>query len=301
MKITFKKEEIFLHETASGHRYSIDVYRYKPANATKIVYMQGGLHGIELSGIPLLYEWMKEVEDQQLPFQIICVPMANPMGLDSQIMGVQTGYNNIHTNPQNCHNWNRIGNLREEKSIEGNWINTLLSISERADIVLDFHTAGFEMVPHVYCHSSQIEHVIKLGIPNVLSWNEPSASFCDTCFTRNQVAITFELSPSRTVNKENLENNLEVLRRFFDMKFPSEPAKVWKVSANLKKLFSPHSGVIMWYVKPGGLLKKGDPIAVIYNREGKKKVESPYTGSILINYPSHAVYEHQEIAKFLVD
>jgi hypothetical protein len=63
-----------------------------------------------LTGIPVVHEFMKEIEEHQLVYNFICVPLSNPMGLDSQIMGVQTGYNNLHTNQQNCWNWNRIGN-----------------------------------------------------------------------------------------------------------------------------------------------------------------------------------------------
>ena len=99
--VRFEKETLPVHQTASGARYEIEVYRYDPPNSAETVYLQGGLHGIELTGIPVLYEFMKLVEEAQLPHQIICVPQSNPMGLDSQIMGVQTGYNNLHTNQQN--------------------------------------------------------------------------------------------------------------------------------------------------------------------------------------------------------
>ena len=99
------------------------------------------------------------------------------MGLDSQIMGVQTGYNNIHTNQQNCWNWNRITNLKDEPSQEGRWIKTLLDLSAPADIVLDLHTAGVETVPHIYYNETEKEHVTGLGIPHLLSWEIPSDSF----------------------------------------------------------------------------------------------------------------------------
>ena len=127
--------------------FEIDIWEYSPPGATRCIYLQGGLHGVELTGIPVLMRFMKELEDSQYPERIICVPWSNPMGLDSQIMGQQTGYNNLHTNQQNCWNWNRITHLKDEGSLEGRWISTLLELSEEADTVLDLHTAGYETIP----------------------------------------------------------------------------------------------------------------------------------------------------------
>ena len=63
--VRFEKETLLVHQTASGVSYEIDVYRYDPPNPTETVYLQGGLHGIELTGIPVLYEFMKLVEEAQ--------------------------------------------------------------------------------------------------------------------------------------------------------------------------------------------------------------------------------------------
>ena len=100
----FSLETLPLHSTASDATFEIDVWRYYHPDATQTVYLQAGIHGIELTGIPVVHEFMKEIEAHQLVYNFICVPLSNPMGLDSQIMGVQTGYNNLHTNQQNC--WN---------------------------------------------------------------------------------------------------------------------------------------------------------------------------------------------------
>ena len=135
----FQKKPHSLHQTASGMSFEIDIWEYSPPGATQCIYLQGGLHGVELTGIPVLMRFMKELEESQYPERIICVPWSNPMGLDSQIMGQQTGYNNLHTNQQNCWNWNRITHLKDEGSLEGRWISTLLELSEEADTVLDLH------------------------------------------------------------------------------------------------------------------------------------------------------------------
>ena len=135
------------------------------------------------------------------------------MGIDSQMMGLQTGYNNLHTNQQNCLNWNRISNLKNELSIEGRWINTLLRLSKKADLVVDLHCAGLEMIPHIYVHESQSKIAMNLGVPHILLWNNPSNSFSDFCFTRGQSALTFELSSSRIINDKIINKGLNYLKK----------------------------------------------------------------------------------------
>jgi predicted deacylase len=37
-------------------------------DATKTVYLQAGIHGIELTGIPVVHEFMKEIKAHQLVY-----------------------------------------------------------------------------------------------------------------------------------------------------------------------------------------------------------------------------------------
>ncbi|MBF0353012.1 MAG: succinylglutamate desuccinylase/aspartoacylase family protein [SAR324 cluster bacterium] len=296
----FIKETLPLHHTASGCRYDLDVWRYSPPRATRTVYLQGGIHGIEITGIPVLYEFMEVIEQHQLPDRFICVPQANPMGLDSQMMAVQTGYNNLHTNPQNCLNWNRITNLGEHAGIEGYWIQQLLRLAEEAEVVLDLHTAGAEALPHVYSHASQIATVTGLGIPHILSWTGISTSFSDTCFQRGKTATTFELSASRKVEMSWVSRSVDYLKRYFGLLPPIEGSRIWIVEKQYKSLYSPFHGVLCWLRETGDEICQGEPLAFVYSRDGKQTLISPYNGVLLIKYPIHAPYERQEVAKILV-
>ena len=297
----FSLETIPLHSTASDATFEVDVWRYHHPDATKTVYLQAGIHGIELTGIPVVHEFMKEIEAHQLVYNFICVPLSNPMGLDSQIMGVQTGYNNLHTNQQNCWNWNRIGNLKDEPSQEGHWIKTLLDLSAPADIILDLHTAGVEAAPHIYYNESQKEHVTGLGIPHLLSWNISSDSFADTNFQRGKIALTFELSSSRSVHSEWVKESLIYLRRFFGLLPKVEGSRIWQTEKQLKKWYSPTGGILCWHKDAGETVAEGDVIATLYTRKGSMDLKSPFTGVLLLKNPIHAPHERQELAKFLVE
>ena len=297
----FTCETLPLHSTASNTKFEIDVWRYTHPDATKTVYLQGGIHGIELTGIPVVYEFIKEIEKHQLAYNFICVPLSNPMGMDSQIMGVQTGYNNIHTNQQNCYNWNRITNLKDEPNQEGSWIRTLLELADPANIILDLHTAGVETVPHIYSHVTEKKYAEGLGIPHILTWNNSSYSFADTQHQLGKIALTFELSSSRVLLKEWVEDSLKYLRRFFGILPKAKGSTIWQVERQLKKWYSPKGGVICWNIDAGDSVLDGDVIATLYTRQERVLLKSPYKGVLLLKNPSHAPHERQELAKFLVE
>ena len=256
---------------------------------------------MELAGIPVLLRFMKEIENHRLGTRVICVPLSNPMGLDSQIMGQQTGYNNLHTNQQNCWNWNRITHLRDEESMEGNWIRTLLELSEDAQVVLDLHTAGWETVPHVYAHRTQVEHAQGLGFPHLLQWETPSASFSDSCFVNGQVALTLELSASRTISQHVIETGMSCLRRFFAMEPAGQESRVWNIENQLKKWYAPKGGVICWQKRAGDDVRMDEPVAALFTRDGEQELKAPCNGVLLLKNPIHAPHERQELAKFLVE
>ena len=173
--------------------------------------------------------------------------------------------------------------------------------SAPANIVLDLHTAGIETAPHIYFHKTEIEHVTGLGIPQLLSWEKPSNSFSDTNFQRGKVALTFELSSSRSVHGEWVKESLIYLRRFFGLLPKVEGSRIWHTETQLKKWYSPAGGILCWHKDAGDTATEGDVIATLYTRKGSLELQSPYTGVLLLKNPIHAPHERQDLAKFLVE
>ena len=68
MASKFACETIPLHSTASNATFGIDVWRYFHPDATNTVYLQAGIYGIELTVIPVVHEFMKEIEEHQLVY-----------------------------------------------------------------------------------------------------------------------------------------------------------------------------------------------------------------------------------------
>ena len=109
-----------------------------------------------------------------------------------------------------------------------------MDLSDPADIIIDLHTAGVETVPHIYFHESQKDHASGLDIPHLLSWKIPSESFADTNFKLGKIALTFELSSSRSVNEkwiDKLPAKTNTEQDMLDMAF--EPNKQSRLSCQI--------------------------------------------------------------------
>ena len=64
----FARETIPLHSKASNAILKIDVWRYFHPDATKTVYLQAGIFGIELTVIPVVHVFMNQIEKHQLVY-----------------------------------------------------------------------------------------------------------------------------------------------------------------------------------------------------------------------------------------
>ena len=65
----YSSETLPLLSTASDATFEIDVWRYFHPDAIKTFYLQAGIRGIELTGIPIVNEFMKGIEAHQLVYK----------------------------------------------------------------------------------------------------------------------------------------------------------------------------------------------------------------------------------------
>ena len=167
MKFKIKNHNI--HTSASWAEFNIKSYEYLNNPWWKNYYIQAWIHWVEIAGIPIIYELIKYIEKNNSKINIVCVPIANPFWLDSQIMWVQTGYNNIHTNFQNCYNYNRLwqGNWSD---FENSIIRMLFKISNNSDILIDLHSSWFESEEHIYTHKKYTVFIRKLSPQSNPEW-----------------------------------------------------------------------------------------------------------------------------------
>ncbi|MBD2494254.1 succinylglutamate desuccinylase/aspartoacylase family protein [Nostoc sp. FACHB-280] len=100
-------ENIFLRQMASGDRLYLQVYKFVGAHPGKKVYIQGNLHGAEISGnavIHQLIEFLLTLKDTDLVGEIWLVPVCNPMGTNERAQHFSPGRHCAYE----ARDWNRI-------------------------------------------------------------------------------------------------------------------------------------------------------------------------------------------------
>lgn len=192
----FNKQTIPIQKLPSGDILSIGVYKFY-GKGTKKIYIQANIHGPELTGILVakgLVDFIKKNGGNFLEF--IIVPSCNPMGLNSQFIGQQTGYIN-HLSGKN---WNRVyadisknvvlqkkptltgfekalcasieSKLNSAENIEAKLGLTLQKLAFKSDIIIDLHTAWGKAPHYVYCYKEQLELAKKFNIKNIIFLEE---------------------------------------------------------------------------------------------------------------------------------
>ncbi|KAA0019700.1 succinylglutamate desuccinylase/aspartoacylase family protein [Salinicola corii] len=207
-----------------GTERQIDSFHYGPADAERHLYIQGALHADELPG--MLVAWtlkqrLAELEAQgQLACRVTLVPVANPVGLDQQLMDTPLGrydfesltnfnrrYANVADeiadgldaalNDDIAHNRDVIrdrfeaaldaalGKTGPTTTLESMRL-TLQRLACRADFVLDLH-CDFDAVEHLYTTPAAwpvFEPLARYfgAKANMLATDSGGQSF-DECFT----------------------------------------------------------------------------------------------------------------------
>ena len=293
-----KKTTYPFHTTASWSILSHDVYEYMNNPGSEIVYLQAGIHGNEILWIPVLYELIDYISQYQPKINIIIVPIANPSSLDSQIMWVQSWYNNIHTNEQNCWNYNRLWTGIAEP-LEDAIVQSLLSYSKNADVVIDLHCAAYETSPHIYTNINLVEEAKSFWIQTILTRDVPGKAFEDVCFSFGKKAFTLELGPSRSTNDVYISRWFQYLKNYLFWSDSVVSDYLVYSDSTYCSIYTTHWWILVWHINVGDQIPKWQHIATVYTKEGKEKLYAPYTGMFLTKKPIHAPHQNQQIGKML--
>lgn len=290
-------------KTPSGNSKTIKVYEISNPNSKQHIYLQAGLHGTELTGTPILFELINLIQNNPEDFKdysFTIVPICNPESTDSQIMGLQTGYNNIHTNAQNCENYNRP-NLKKIGSIEYKHIQTLFELSQNADILIDLHTAGKESLWHVYCNKNLISKAKHFGVQNIIAWDSTIGCFEDLNFEKGKETYTLECGPSRSISQKDIEKGIKAILNFLKKQEQNLEFNILNEN-QIQSLKANDSGFLVWNIKVGEKFKKDQTIAQIINGVNQKTlIKAPKDGILFIKDNIHAVFENQQIAELIIN
>ncbi len=100
-------DSVDIAHLASGDTLAIQVYKFRGATPGKKAYLQANLHGAELSGNAVIYQFIQflsELDESQLQGEIWLVPTCNPIATNQRSHHYASGRYNPYTGTD----WNRI-------------------------------------------------------------------------------------------------------------------------------------------------------------------------------------------------
>ncbi len=244
---------IKIQQLPSGDTLNIKAHKFT-GNGTKKIYIQANIHGPEMVGILVAKKLIQYIKKHGGNFkELIIVPSCNPIGLNQQFIGQQTGYVNHITGT----NWNRIYKnlcagseikngitMKEFKKIlsknikirkisetdtESQLALILQELSFDSDIIIDLHTAWGTAPQYVYSYEDYIENTKKFNIENIiLLENENFSGVFDESHlypyfaNKNKIkdfklpkqVFTLELGSDCTVNDKDVESGFYKLMSY---------------------------------------------------------------------------------------
>jgi len=303
----------------AGISYELAVYRFKGSStAAPRTYIQAALHGDEFPGTVAIHELMPQLRSAEAEGRILgditIVPWANPIGRGQYLFGEQQGRFHLGTRT----NFNRDFPLLERPDpvlvggdatgADARLKQRLMKLSVGHEIVLDLHCDD-EGVVYLYVPQAlwpaMADCAAAMGVEAVVLWGGSSGASFDeaslhphlqTAEDRLEriVVTTVEYRGVVDVDPALAKSDaaglywLLVARGVVsDKALPPLPVFTGVVAPleNIEMVETPRAGAILYHVKPGDRVAKGDRLATIVHTPGEDggsiDVLAPQAGFIL--------------------
>lgn len=326
-----------------GVSYEFPVYRIEGTSPdAPTAYLQAALHSCELPGTVAIHALMKRLRKAEAEGRIrgsmTIVPSANPIGSTQMLFGEMHGRFHFDTR----RNFNRGFALLENPDALALGVNAkvttadqdlkdrLMRLSMGHDIVLDLHCA-YEGVPYIYAHSvlwpAIADCASALRLEAVLYSSDPGDGEFEVAAIHpylkaspevarldRRVVATVEFRGMRDVDLELAESDAEGLYRLLVWRGvvsdeaigPKEPyAGIAAPLENLEMMRSPCSGTVLYHVKPGDRVEKGDLLATIVHSpgelDGSADILAPQSGYVLTRHMHRFTRRGGDLMKIIGD
>jgi predicted deacylase len=319
MEDAMKKSIETIAGDTEGVAYEFPVFRFEGSDkAAPRAYLQAALHAGELPGtvaIDALMPMLAKAEDEgRVRGALTVVPWANPIGRAQYQFGDHQG----RFHPGTRVNFNRDFPLIDRPdadlvpetdlaTIDKKLKARLLKLSVGHDIVLDLHCDD-EGVPYLYVPAelwpAMQDCAAAMGVAAVLLWRgESGAAFEEASVHPHLkaggpldrvVVTTVEYRGVADVDRATAESDAQGLYRLLVARGvvadPSVPAPgpftgVVAPLENIDMMPAPKAGAVLYDVKPGDRVKKGDRLATVVYRPGEPgghaEVFAPQDGFVL--------------------
>lgn len=251
-------------------------------NPGPVVWLTACSHGDEVSGIVIIQEIFKKIKRILLKGKIYAFPLLNPIGFETSSRYVTLSEEDLNRSFPGKIN----GSLAERMAYK--IFSTM--IETKPSLVLDLHNDWIRSIPFVLLdYEESIIHTDvynktkiisqQTGLLPIFDTEEVIGTLSHSLICKGIPALTLELGEPYVINEKSVElgvNSIMNVLAHLNMIAPVERFLSYPVSDVIKDknlmysyLFSSTSGIIRFFVKPGEIIKTGQPVARIYNAFGK--------------------------------
>jgi uncharacterized protein len=335
-----KTTETLAGDTA-GVAYEFPVFRFKGSSSeASSAYVQAALHGGELPGVVAIDALMPRLRraeaEGRIRGSITVVPWANPVGRAQFHFGELQGRFHLGTRT----NFNRDFPLLDTPDASGltdapatadaRLKSRLIKLSMGHDIVLDLHCDD-EGVAYLYVPSAlwpaMEDCAAAMGVEAVIIWEGSSGASFDqaslhpylklppeTARLASRVVTTVEYRGLPDVSRAYAEADADGLYRLLvargvveDAAIPAPRAFAGLVAPieNIEMIAAPRAGAILFDVKPGDRVAKGERLATIVHTPGEEngaaEVVAPQAGFVLTRASRRSTRAGEDLIKLVGD
>ncbi|HLD28170.1 MAG TPA: succinylglutamate desuccinylase/aspartoacylase family protein [Patescibacteria group bacterium] len=261
----------------------------KSNNPGSVVWLTGCVHGDEVGGIAIIQEIFKKLKTQPLiRGSIFAIPIMNPMGFETNSRHIAMSEEDLNRSFPG----QKTGSLAER--VAGKIFSIITDT--KPNLVLDLHNDWINSIPYTlidprpakqreaYEITKKIAHETGFLVINEQEIDDDARELKKTLsgslINQGIPALTLELGESYIIDEKNVIEGVKSIWNILSYLQMVEPDKQtfkhhstvgWENKIlNYSHLpTSSTSGIVRFLIKPGEVVKKGQPIARVYNVFGK--------------------------------
>lgn len=293
MKIT--KDAMHAGLTIAGNPVDIHRYRLQAEKTGPKVYLQGGIHGGEIT-YWILHRLFNHLKDNLQAGAVTIVPFANPLAWEQRSYFYTHGKFDL----TDGRDFNRNFPGREQGSMHQRIAHLLFTEARGHDLVVDLHTSR-ESIP--FCIFNKMDyapHVKAIGLPYNYYCPDDDPAYAGSLDCAMDDAgvdnVIIECGSHDEYDAEKIENVYNGLLRalarlgMIDAGGIAAPAAACRYFTETRKILAPQSGFIRYDAALAAPFKKGDGLFTLYETAtlgAERQIDAPEDGVMFKHAPTH--------------
>ena len=252
-------EKIVVGNTASGQEITIDKFTVDSGKAGKTVFVQGGIHGGEVT-LPIFRELFDFAKENLCAGKIIFVPFCNKMAWAQVCYAYTVGKFSLVSGTD----FNRVFD-KDVKCLSDKNMEILGEIIKKSDFYLDLHTARTSTPFGVICDKKMLRYAKIANLPLTQLLDNPSkykGCSIDFAAKHNVPALVIECGCHDDVNDQNTQTAvhavLSILVELGVLSYKTKRTNESFYFTNQVTLTAPIAGIAVFKKSVGETVKKGE-------------------------------------------